>query len=94
VEPILPENGISGITPFARKQTQIGAESIKHSAPKSNEFGLLIPSLDRLAPNHPVYEAVANVLDPMLSHKGRRDENREQQASTNYVHRRFSEGHS
>lgn len=31
VEPILPEIGISGITPFARKQTQFGAESLEHS---------------------------------------------------------------
>jgi hypothetical protein len=39
-----------------------------------SQYGLLIPSLDWLAPNHSIYKAVANVLDPMLSQKDRQDE--------------------
>ena len=34
VEPILPELGISGITPFAHWLTQNGVESNAHSSPQ------------------------------------------------------------
>ena len=49
MEPILPELGISGITPFAFQQTRIGAESIAHSAPNStsaNPFENVEPLLE------------------------------------------------
>lgn len=53
-----------------------------------------LPSLDRLAPDHPVNESMAGVFHPVLGNQACRDEDREQQATADKADRDLPNGHS